>query len=91
MAEGMVDSFVTPAGLMKLLQGKKRSQDRNTDPSSKSSEPKSNPFQDADCNYDSIDKFSVRVKDDKNREIRFILTRAGFSWKLSNIILPLKG
>jgi len=91
MAEGMVDSFVTPAGLMKLLQGKKRSQDRNTDPSSKSSEPKSNPFQDADCNYDSIDKFSVRVKDDKNREIRFILTRAGFSWKLSNIILPVKG
>jgi len=91
MAEGMVDSFVTPAGLMKLLQGKKRGQDRNADPSSKSSEPKSNPFQDADCNYDSINKFSVRVKDNKDREIRFILTRAGLSWKLSNIILPLNG
>jgi len=91
MAEGMVDSFVTPAGLMKLLQGKKRGQDRNADPSSKSSEPKSNPFQDADCNYDSINKFSVRVKDNKDREIRFILTRAGLSWKLSNIILPFNG
>jgi len=91
MAEGMVDSFVTPEGLTKLLQGKKQGQERKSDSSSESLEPKGNPFQDADCNYDSINKFSVRVKDDKNREIRFILTRAGFSWKLSNIILPLKG
>ncbi len=88
MADGMVDALVTPAGLTKLVEGERRKQDPNPDSSSSSGKGKSRFLQNASFQYDSLSEFSVRTKDDKNREIRFILTRNGLSWKLSNIILP---
>ncbi|OPY90531.1 MAG: hypothetical protein A4E72_00599 [Syntrophus sp. PtaU1.Bin208] len=88
MADGMVDALVTPAGLTKLVEGERRKQDPNPDTASRSGEEKSRFLQNTSCRYESLSEFSVRTKDDKNREIRFILTRKGLSWKLSNIILP---
>jgi len=89
MADDVVDSYITPAGLTKLVSGKKRDRKRNSGQHPESGGHNRDLFQDARCHYDSLSQFSVRVKDDKDRDIRFILTRDGLSWKLSNIILPL--
>jgi hypothetical protein len=91
LVEGMVDSFVTPSGLASLMEGKKPKQSQNGEVKPQESvEYKPEPFKNARYTYDSSSKFSVWVKDDKGDEIRFVLTRDGLSWKLSNIIIPMK-
>ena len=91
LVEGMVDSFATPSGLACLMEGKKQKQSQGGELKQKESvEQKFKPFKNARYTYDSSSKFSAWVKDDKGDEIRFVLTRNGLSWKLSNIIIPMK-
>ena len=88
LVEGVVDSFVTPSGISNLMAGKKPQQAEKEQPASGSDGTKRwEPFKNSRYTYDSSSKFSVWVKDDKSDEIRFVLTRDGLSWKLSNIII----
>lgn len=47
-------------------------------------------FKDARYSYDSPDRFSVWVGNDKGVEIRYVLVRTGISWKLGNIVIPVR-
>lgn len=94
LVDGMVDSFVSPSGLANLMEGKKPQQKAPTETSestpSQSTDEKREPFKDARYTYDSTSKFSVWVKANEGEETRFVLTRDGLKWKLSNNVIPIK-
>ena len=88
LVESIVDSFVTPSGISNLMAGKKPQQPVKEQQAQESSgRQRWEQFKNSRYTYDSSSKFSVWVKDDKGEEIRFVLTRDGLSWKLSNIII----
>jgi hypothetical protein len=88
LIDNMVDSFVTPASLTNLMEGKKPQQPQGIAEPKESSSQKPEPFKNARYTYDSTSKFSAWVKDDKGEETRFVFMRDGLSWKLSNILIP---
>jgi len=99
LIDGMVDSFVTPPGLANLMEGKKPQQEATTEGSeaipAQSIDEKRELFKDARYTYDSTSKFSVWVTVNEGEKItgekiRFVLTRDGLKWKLSNIVIPIK-
>ena len=92
LADSMVDSFVTPSGLANLMEGKKPQQGRGAEEPAGSGAPaqKLDLLRNARFTYDSASRFSSWVKTDNGEEIRFVLTRDGLSWKLSNIVVPMK-
>jgi hypothetical protein len=89
LVEGVVDTFVTSSGLANLMEGKKPLQSEGSEQSAGSGTVRHELFKNARYTYDSTSKFSVWVKDGNGGEIRFILTRDGLAWKLSNIVVPI--
>jgi hypothetical protein len=89
LIDGMVDAFVTPTSLTNLMEGKKPKQPQSEEGTQEADSKKPEPFKGARYTYDSISKFSAWVKDDKGKETRFVFTRKGLSWKLSNIQFPM--
>ncbi len=89
LVEGMVDSFVTPPGLASLMTGE-APQQQAAEQEVTSARKQSEPFENARFTYDSSSKFSAWVPGDNGKEIRFVFSRTGLSWKLSNILLPVK-
>jgi len=85
-ADAAVDAVVTPSGIANLMEGKQPKQIQSGD--EKSTGNKRQLFRNARHSLDSANKFSIWVKDGKGDEIRFVLTRDGLSWKLTNIIVP---
>lgn len=85
--DGAVDAVVTPSGLANLMEGKEPKPIQSSD--EKTTEPKRQLFRDARYTLDSSHKFSIWVNDGKGNDIRFVLTRDGLSWKLTNIIIPM--
>lgn len=88
VVEGLVESFLTPSGMANLMEGKKPEQNQ-LDSDNKQGEQKWELFKNSRYTYDSLSKFSIWVKGDNSDEIRFVLTRSGVSWRLSNIVIPL--
>lgn len=82
MVDGMIDGFITPAGLAQSMQGKKARS------SSTGNVNKDELFKDARFTYDSMSKFSAWVPNEDGEEIRFVLKRDGLNWKLVNMVLP---
>ena len=101
LVDGLVDAFITPAGLASLMDGERPSV--GSIPSRAESSPAQTPepepdqkqkqdrdlFKNARHSYDSLSRFSVWVPGQDGRETRFVLQRDGLSWKLVNVILPL--
>ena len=88
MADGLVDSFVTPSGLAILMEGQNPS--KNGDSGDTAPPKKDELFKNARYSYDSMSKFSIWVPDDKGKESRFVLQRDGLYWKLVNIVIPIE-
>jgi hypothetical protein len=88
LIDSMVDAFVTTTSLSNLMEGKKPKQPQGEEGTQEADSKKPEPFKDARYTYDSLSKFSAWVKDDKGKETRFVFTRNGLSWKLSNIQIP---
>jgi hypothetical protein len=89
-AEGIVEFAITPSGLANLMQratpiGPPKIATTEFGKTLATTEP----FSNARYNYDSSEKFFAWVKKDNGGEIRFVLSRNWFSWKLTNIIVPL--
>ncbi|ADC64067.1 DUF2939 domain-containing protein [Allochromatium vinosum] len=98
LVDGLVDAFITPAGLASLMDGERPSVGSlpsSSTPSSPTRKPDQEQTQDRDLfknarhSYDSLSRFSVWVPGQDGRETRFVLQRDGLSWKLVNVILPL--
>ena len=98
LVDKLVDAYVTPAGLMQMMEGE-RPEDVVADEiaseitgKSEASQNEKKPFQNASYSYESLDRFVASVKDDKSgEEIRFVLTRSGIAkWQLTEILIPME-
>ena len=87
IVKGIVDEFVTPAGLMQLMKGKRPdSEPAGVEPTGQTP---SGPFSDTSTSYESFNKFSIITRDPAtDLEVKFILRRRGIQWKLTEVILP---
>lgn len=97
VTDSLVDVMVTPAGVTRLLTGKdwvdsvKKGELPEISPEPAAA---AKPLAGARYGYDNWSEFSVYLPDGKpdehgkEGEIRFVLARAGFSWKLTNIVVP---
>jgi DUF2939 family protein len=91
LAESIVESAVTPSGLANIMQGGSPGGQRKVALTESGNEVNTTePFSNARYNYDSSEKFSAWVKNNNGDEVRFVLSRNWFFWKLTNIIVPLK-
>jgi len=93
MVDGIVDAFITPSGLAKIMEGKKpnikKSNGGENKEKNSNSPKKEDLFKNARYSYDSISKFSIYVPNDKGEEARFLLKRQNLSWKLVSIDIPM--
>ena len=93
MVDGIVDAFITPSGLAKMMEGKKPDiqKSKNSEGTTTINEEpeKEDLFKDARYSYDSLSKFSIYVPNDKGEEARFLLKRQDISWKLVSIEIPM--
>jgi len=88
LIETLVDSFVTPSGLSNLMAGQKPQKREKEQPTQEvRGEQRRWLFDNSRYSYDSPSKFSVWVKDDNGKEVRFVFTRDGLSWRLSNVAI----
>jgi len=87
--DGMVEAFVTPSGLATLASG--RLPAHPGEPPDADEPARRDPFANARTSRDALDRFSIWVPDDEGREIRFVLSLSGLSWRLSNVVLPAAG
>lgn len=98
LVDKLVDAYITPAGLIEMMEGDRPEDVVADDIASKvtgrntADEDEKKPFQDASYSYESLDRFVASVKDDKSgEEIRFVLRRSGISnWKLTEVLLPVE-
>lgn len=98
MVDGLVDTYMTPAGIEQLMRGEtpapgipastSRPEVGAESPQGEQKRGK-RPFSDASMGYASLNTFVVTMKDESEAEARFILRRRGLEWKLTEILLPL--
>jgi len=97
-----VDAYVTPAGITQLMEGEKlqpaavQPKTGQVAPPGATSDagnvasPEREPLSDASMSYESLDRFVVKVRNDAGKEGKFVLSRRGLGWKLTDIILPME-
>lgn len=92
MVDNLVDSYVTPDSLAKLMRGIRPSRSRSRidqDPEAVRKE-RDEILKDAKYTYDSVDQFSVWMPTDTSDDIRFIFKRYGLgSWKLVDLVVQI--
>lgn len=84
MVEKTIDVVMTPVGLANLMKQGDLKRNEEADYS-----VPANPIDDARLEYESLDKFSIWVKNDKGSDTRMIMRREGMTWKVVKIILPM--
>lgn len=89
----MVDAYVTPAGITQMMVGenpKPAPNNTSTQPATPSEGAARKPWANASVGYESLNKFVVKIKDEKGGEIKFVFRRRGIGWKLTQIMIPLE-
>ena len=87
--ESAVDAMVTPMGLGAIIEGRKEwayASNGFTQPDAGASTPGAQ--QEIDSRFESPSRFTATMRDGSGAETRFVLTRSGLNWKLSDIRLP---
>lgn len=88
MAERMIDTIVTPAGMTRMMENQQFGVEGTGDTSADRIEKE--PFADAVMSYESFNKFVVTLPESESgKEVKYIFSRRGMGWKLSDIMLPL--
>ena len=88
MVNGMVDSLVTPSGLIELMSNGEIKSSGGDDQSRTSTEQEL-AISDAVLSYDGVNKFSATLISDDGDEMKLVLRRRGLSWVVTDIRLPL--
>ncbi|HEY9129121.1 MAG TPA: DUF2939 domain-containing protein [Sulfurovum sp.] len=87
IAEGLLDTYLTPSSIALLLEGEKpdryRSPLSQQDPGQKETKE---PLEEYTVKFVSHDRFYVYTKGSHDQEIKIILQRFGLDWKITNII-----
>lgn len=97
IVEALVERFVTPATILSWAAGEStvpivvaetsvNSDDSVVMPGTPP--PVQTFFEDVRTSYESMSRFAIWVSNDRDEEVGFILTRRGFAWKLTNVVLP---
>ena len=82
----MLDGFVTPEGITRLLEGKKTN--INSETNAESSMVNNTDFlENTSFEYNSFNRFTLIIHGENNSEVLATFRRYGLSWKLSNIKL----
>lgn len=85
MVDKMVDSYVSPTGLINLLEdGKLNNNKKRTQSNSKASKN----FENASIGYEGMNKFTIIISNPEGRTT-LVLRRSGLSWVVKEVILPL--
>ena len=88
LVDEAIDELLTPDNLRRLISGEKPSSILKNE-NIESNEKKSYEILESiNYKYESHKKFSVLIKGKNNKEIKLILGRFGFQWKLINLTLP---
>jgi hypothetical protein len=89
---GMVDAYVTPAGIDDIMKERKANLSANESDGDKNQELSSNEeikldsFDESRMSYESFDKFSITSElGESGEKIKFILRRKGLGWALTEI------
>jgi len=88
-ADRLVDTLVTPIAISRMMSGSEVKDVSaggvkiKTDP-----EKLKKAVDNSEMGYDSFDRFSMLMTNEKGREIRFVLGRDGIGWKLIRIEIP---
>lgn len=85
LVDGMVDAFVTPAGLAGLSSGRAGGGSESPDGNGES---RPEPFRNARYTWESHDRFAIRIPAENGEDVIFLLTRAGLQWQMTSILLP---
>ena len=86
MADVLVDAYISPAGITSMMSGQKPALD-GAAVNQQTTENRI-AFKSAKYSFEDTSSFSAWVKTDDDEEVRFVLTRNGLSWKLTNIVYP---
>lgn len=79
----VVDAYLTPAGLVEIINGDLPGDGKSADTRDGSL------LKDAKLGYESIDRFAVTTRD-AERPVKFILERRGWEWRVTDVVLPLE-
>lgn len=88
LVDKLLDAFVTPSGLVMLMEGEAPGLDFGR-PRDRASSRR--PLDGAQYRYLAWDRFAVIIPTEDGAETRFVLGRQGLGWRLVGIRLPLEG
>jgi hypothetical protein len=87
VAEGLLDTYLTPSSIALLLEGEKPDRYRSSlDHQNSVQEETAEPLKEYSVKFVSHDRFYVYTKGSHDEEIKIILQRFGLDWKITNII-----
>lgn len=92
LIDSMVDTTVTPKSLETFIQNRvnREREAANTEAPKEQTQVES--FWDkTEFEYKFPSKFIIKIKVDDKKDMKLILTRNGFDWKLTDMKLPVKG
>ena len=85
MVDTMVDMYITPEGLVELMKGRKPALKGKRQAVTRSLDSTTELFPNALLSYESTNLFSITLP---NKGIKFLLSRNGLHWQLTNVTLP---
>ncbi|QSX77442.1 DUF2939 domain-containing protein [Agrilutibacter solisilvae] len=89
---GLVDAAATPAGLAALLEGRNfwhRLDGSRSGQDAITPEPPHDPLAGAHYRFESPSRFTATVMNADGDPVIFVLTRQGFTWKVTDVRLPM--
>lgn len=90
--DGIVDAMASPVGLAAVLEGRNFWHRINGDrraADSYATAPPRDPLEGAKYRFASPSRFTATVANADGDPVVFVLTRSGFTWKVSDVRLPL--
>jgi hypothetical protein len=90
--DGIVDVMATPAGLAAVMEGRnlwQRLDGKRTSDDAYATAPPRDPLEGAHYGFESLSRFTATVRNADGEPVVFVLTRTGFTWKVSDVRLPL--
>lgn len=88
VVERMIDAIVTPAGITRMMESQQFVIEE--DGRSSTNQQSQEPFTDAVMSYESFDEFVVTLPENElGKEVKYVFSRRGMGWKLSDILFPM--
>lgn len=90
--DGIVDAMATPAGLAAVMEGRNfwhRLSGQRSSGDSYATTPPRDPLEGAKYRFESPSRFTATLDNADGDPVVFVLTRRGFTWKVTDVRLPL--